>query len=201
MVRLTKIYTRTGDKGTTRLVGGQEVPKEDCRINAYGAIDELNAVLGMCRYSAAKLEVENTQQLQDLDEFFAIVQNNLFNLGSDLATRIEDRWEGMPLVAASDTTFLETHIDQWNANLPNLESFVLPGGSESAAHLHLARTVCRRAEREIVKLSRKEEVGEFVVPYVNRLSDALFVLSRYVIHLESKEEVLWNPRVGVQEGS
>ena len=201
MVRLTKIYTRHGDKGTTRLVGGQEVPKEDARISAYGVIDELNAVLGMCRISTGKLEVNDPSILVELDAFYAIVQNNLFNLGSDLATRIEDRWEGMPLVAASDATFLESHIDQWNAGLPSLESFVLPGGSEAAAHLHLARTVCRRAEREIVSLSRQEEIGEFVVPYVNRLSDALFVMSRYVIHLEAKEEVLWNPRVGVQEGS
>ena len=146
MVRLTKIYTRHGDKGTTRLVGGQEVPKEDARISAYGVIDELNAVLGMCRISTGKLEVNDPSILVELDAFYAIVQNNLFNLGSDLATRIEDRWEGMPLVAASDATFLESHIDQWNAGLPSLESFVLPGGSEAAAHLHLARTVCRRAE-------------------------------------------------------
>ena len=153
-----------------------------------------------CAESARKLEVNDPSILVELDAFYAIVQNNLFNLEAT-ATRIEDRWEGMPLVAASDATFLESHIDQWNAGLPSLESFVLPGGSEAAAHLHLARTVCRRAEREIVSLSRQEEIGEFVVPYVNRLSDALFVMSRYVIHLEAKEEVLWNPRVGVQEGS
>ena len=113
-----KIYTRHGDKGTTRLVGGQEVPKEDARISAYGVIDELNAVLGMCRISTGKLEVNDPSILVELDAFYAIVQNNLFNLGSDLATRIEDRWEGMPLVAASDATFLESHIDQWNAGLP-----------------------------------------------------------------------------------
>ena len=195
MVRLTKIYTRTGDAGTTRLVGGQIVPKEDLRIESYGTIDELNAVLGLARDALKRSTIDAGDQ-KKLDDFFQVVQNNLFNLGSDLATRIEDRWPGMPLVNEQDTTELEAQIDEWNTDLPALESFVLPGGNEIAAHLHLARTVCRRAERRITALGRDEELGESVIPYVNRLSDALFVLSRYVILLGGDSEILWDPRVG-----
>ena len=195
MVRLTKIYTRTGDTGTTRLVGGQVVPKEDLRIEAYGTIDELNAILGLARDSLNRISIP-TDAKGSLEEFFQEVQNNLFNLGSDLATRIEDRWPGMPLVNETDTTELESTIDVWNADLPALESFVLPGGNETAAHLHLARTVCRRAERRITALVRDEDLGPNVIPYVNRLSDALFVLSRYVIFLAGDSEILWDPRVG-----
>ena len=198
MVRLTKIYTRTGDTGTTRLVGGQVVPKEDLRIEAYGTIDELNAVLGISRDALQRSPIEKNEQ-EKLDAFFQEVQNNLFNLGSDLATRIEDRWAGMPLVNESDTSALESYIDEWNEHLQPLESFVLPGGNEIGGHLHLARTVCRRAERRITALGREEELGADVIPYVNRLSDALFVLSRYVIFRAGDSEILWEPRVG--EGS
>ena len=194
MVRLTKIYTRNGDSGTTQLVGGQVVPKEDMRIEAYGSIDELNAILGLARDSLSRSALK-ADEVQALNSFFQSTQNNLFNLGSDLATRIEDRWEGMPLTNATDTEGLEQLIDLWNESLKPLESFVLPGGNEIAAHLHLARTVCRRAERRIVALSRDEKIGGDVIPYVNRLSDALFVLSRRVIHLSNDQELLWEPRI------
>lgn len=195
MVRLTKIYTRTGDTGTTRLVGGQIVPKEDLRIESYGTIDELNAILGLSRDAMTRSSISKKHQ-GALEIFFQATQNNLFNLGSDLATRIEDRWEGMPLIDGDDTAALEQYIDAWNSELNPLESFVLPGGNEVAAQLHLARTVCRRAERRIVSLGRQEELGKDVIPYVNRLSDTLFVLSRYVIYLCGDEELLWEPRVG-----
>lgn len=194
MVRLTKIYTRNGDSGTTHLVGGQVVPKEDMRIEAYGTIDELNAILGLARDSLSRSALK-ADEVQALNSFFQSTQNNLFNLGSDLATRIDDRWEGMPLTNAKDTEGLEQLIDSWNESLEPLKSFVLPGGNEIAAHLHLARTVCRRAERRIVALSRDEKIGGDVIPYVNRLSDALFVLSRRVIHLSNDQELLWEPRI------
>lgn len=195
MVRLTKIYTRTGDTGTTRLVGGQIVPKEDLRIESYGTIDELNAILGLARDAMTRSSISEKHQ-GALEIFFQATQNNLFNLGSDLATRIEDRWEGMPLIDGDDTASLEQYIDAWNSELSPLESFVLPGGNEVASQLHLARTVCRRAERRIVSLGKQEELGKDVIPYVNRLSDTLFVLSRYVIYLCGDEELLWEPRVG-----
>jgi cob(I)alamin adenosyltransferase len=195
MVRLTKIYTRTGDTGTTRLVGGQIVPKEDLRIESYGTIDELNSILGLARDAMTRSSISEEHQ-GALESFFQATQNNLFNLGSDLATRIEDRWEGMPLINGKDTTALEQYIDTWNSVLTPLESFVLPGGNEVASQLHLARTVCRRAERRIVALGKQEELGKDVIPYVNRLSDTLFVLSRYVIYLCGDDELLWQPRVG-----
>ncbi len=193
MVRLTKIYTRAGDGGQTRLVGGQLVPKEDLRIEAYGTVDELNSVLGMARELARESALPQENK-EEFDAFFQEVQNNLFNLGSDLATRIEDRWEGQPLVESADTQSLENLIDQWNEELCDLTSFVLPGGNKTGAALHMARTICRRAERQVVGLSRHEEIGAEVIPYINRLSDALFVLSRRVVHLCNNDEILWTPR-------
>lgn len=190
MVRLTKIYTRTGDTGDTRLVGGQKVPKDHLRIEAYGTIDELNAILGLAR-------VFNTRETADaaislaIDTFLRKSQNDLFNLGSDLATRMEDRWPNMPLIRAEDTTALENDIDRWNAELHPLNSFVLPGGNPLSAFLHQARTVCRRAERCILRLSKEELIGDQVLPYVNRMSDALFVLSRWVTLKTGAPEFLW----------
>jgi cob(I)alamin adenosyltransferase len=187
MVRLTKIYTRTGDRGTTRLVGGQEVSKDDLRIEAYGVIDELNALLGVAR------TLSGDPAFAAVDAFLLRTQNRLFDLGSDLATRLEDRWEGMPLIDAPDIARLEAQIDTWNAELDPLESFVIPGNQPLASQLHVARTVCRRAERRMVTLAATEDLGEHVIPWINRLSDALFVLSRWVTLQAGWKETLWVP--------
>lgn len=190
MVRLNRIYTRTGDKGTTRLVGGQEVAKDSLRIEAYGTVDELNAIMGLARTfleeSSAPEPVKN-----ELRQWLKQAQNDLFNLGSDLATRFGDRYEGQPVIRAEDVTALETLMDRLNEELPPLKSFTLPGGGPVNAFLHQARTVCRRAERLVVTLGREEDLGEQVVPYVNRLSDALFVWSRWVTRRLGEEEYLW----------
>ena len=192
MVRLTKIYTRTGDGGRTRLVGGQQVDKTDGRIEAYGTVDELNAVFGGIRAELAAEPRIPADAAARLDRFLLKTQQTLFNLGSDLATRLEDRWEGQPLVQASDVTDLERLIDAENSSLEDLKSFVLPGGSRLNAALHLGRTVCRRAERRVLSLAAQEPIGDQVVPYLNRLSDALFVLSRRASQLAGVGEVLWD---------
>lgn len=194
MVTLNRIYTKTGDRGTTRLVGGQEVQKDDLRIEAYGTVDELNAVMGLAR--AELLHPSDGHALPaeavvELDGWFLAVQQDLFDLGSDLATLQADRWPGMPLIEAADVEALEAFIDAHNAHLGVLKSFVLPGGTRLNALLHLARTVCRRAERRAITLSHADRIGDQVVPWLNRLSDALFVLSRRVSQLAGAPEVLW----------
>ena len=191
MVRLTKIYTRTGDGGTTRLVGGQEVPKDELRIEAYGTVDELNAVVGMVRVAVGRSTALSDEDQATFDRWLFDVQQRLFDLGSDLATLIEDRFEGQPVMAQVHITALEAQIDRWNADLEPLESFVLPGGGEIGAQLHLARTICRRGERRTVSLAASEEVGAFVVAYLNRLSDALFVASRWIARRAGEAEALW----------
>lgn len=191
MVRLTKIYTRTGDLGTTRLVGGQEIAKDELRIEAYGTVDELNAVVGMVRVAVGRSEGLRDQDQQGFDAWLFNTQQRLFDLGSDLATRIEDRFEGQPVMVDSHVKALETQIDAWNKDLEPLESFVLPGGGAIGAQLHLARTICRRAERRTVSLATMEEVGDFVIPYLNRLSDALFVASRWIAQRAGEDEALW----------
>jgi len=190
VVRLTRIYTRTGDKGETRLVGGQSVPKDSLRIEAYGTVDELNAIIGLVRTSLMTSNAEAA--LKDrLATWLKELQNNLFNLGSDLATRTEDRWEGQPLIVQEDVTALEALMDDLNEDLPPLKSFVLPGGGPVNAFLHQARTVCRRAERITITLARDEPLGDQVIPYINRLSDALFVWSRWVSKRLGEDEFLW----------
>ena len=194
MVRLTRIYTRTGDKGTTRLVGGQSLAKDDIRIEAYGTVDELNATIGMVRAANLAEATLPESHRADLDQWLHEVQQRLFDVGSDLATYIQDRWEGQPLIEAPHIEALERHIDGMNESLPPLKSFVLPGGGVISANLHLARTVCRRAERRVITLRETEgeaEVGQFVIPYLNRLSDALFVASRWVAQQANESETLW----------
>jgi len=191
MVRLTKIYTRTGDRGTTRLVGGQEVAKDGLRIEAYGTVDELNAVVGMVRVAVGSTASLDGEDGPAFDAWLADVQQRLFDLGSDLATRLADRYEGQPVITPAQVEALEARIDGWNADLEPLTSFVLPGGGPIGAPLHLARTVCRRAERRTVTLSDAEPVGDQVVPYLNRLSDALFVASRWVAKRSGEAEALW----------
>lgn len=186
MVTLNKIYTRTGDKGGTRLASGAPVSKTDLRVAAYGTVDELNAVIGLCRLHSG--------QDDRIDAMLARVQNELFDLGADLATPHDPppKWEALRIIA-SQVERLESEIDQINAALKPLDSFILPGGSALSAHLHLARTVCRRAEREAVALA---ESGETVTPeaviYLNRLSDLLFVACRRA-NANGAGDVLWKP--------
>jgi cob(I)alamin adenosyltransferase len=198
--KLTRIYTRTGDDGTTGLVGGQRIKKNDLRIDAYGCIDELSSTLGVAR--AALADATRTRPAQDiaralktahqLDEWLAWTQDLLFNLGSDLATLPGDRWAGMPLIAASDTAALERAIDAAQADLEPLANFIHPGGSITGACLHVSRTVARRAERLLVTLAEREPISEENVRYVNRLSDALFVWSRWINHALDQPEHRWN---------
>jgi cob(I)alamin adenosyltransferase len=191
MVRLNKIYTRAGDRGQTRLVGGQKVAKDSLRIDCYGTVDELSACIGLAR--TALEQPGAPQGAAALAATLRRVQNELFNLGSELATLAEDLHPKQPVVEQRHVDTLERDIDGWNADLPELRSFILPGGGFVAAYLHLARTVCRRAERLAVRLEAAERVGAQVVPYLNRLSDALFVMSRHATRLYGEPEPLWEP--------
>jgi cob(I)alamin adenosyltransferase len=193
MVRLNRIYTKAGDGGETRLVGGQKVAKNSARIETYGTVDELSSCLGLARAALATPPVP--AGAVELSEVIKRIQNELFNLGSDLATLPEDRHPKQPLIEARHVTALERQIDAWNESLPELRSFVLPGGGWVAASLHLARTVCRRAERLVVSLRATEAVGEQVLPYLNRLSDALFVMGRHASRLYAEPEPLWEPEI------
>ncbi|OAI42558.1 cob(I)yrinic acid a c-diamide adenosyltransferase [bacterium SCGC AG-212-C10] len=184
MVHITRVYTRTGDDGTTALGGGQRVPKDGLRIESYGTVDELNSVIGVA--VAAGLHESMRPQ-------FFVIQQVLFNLGSDLCILEEDkkRW-AVPRIELHHVTQLEGWIDDWNGTLEALKSFILPGGDLASAQLHVARTVCRRAERLTIALAREEEVGDQVIPYLNRLSDLLFVASRYHASLVGIGDILWD---------
>jgi len=184
MVRLTRIYTRGGDDGSTGLADGTRVSKDDLRIEAYGTVDELNSVLGF----AARL-AEEVDPTRILGPLLARVQNDLFDLGADLAT--PGKSEGLR-VSASQIRWLEKQIDRQNAELAPLDSFVLPGGSELSCWLHLGRTVCRRAERLAVRLRARDPLNPQVLPYLNRLSDLLFVLARGA-NDGGQGDVLWVP--------
>jgi cob(I)alamin adenosyltransferase len=192
MPKLTRIYTRTGDDGTTGLVGGQRVKKNSLRIETYGTLDELSSVIGVARSHLAA-HLRHDEGMQRLDAWLAWTQDVLFNLGAELATPVEKRWEGMPLASEADAKALERAIDEAQTDLEPLANFIHPGGSLPGAFLHLARTVCRRAERLLVTLRDEEpEVSSDCVRYVNRLSDALFVWARWVNHRLNAGDVLWN---------
>ena len=190
-VALNRIYTRRGDDGTSALVGGQRVPKDSARLECYGTVDELCSCLGLARVSASEHST-----LSDLSAILKRVQHELFNLGSLLATLTADLHPKQPRITDSDIEQLEREIDGMNTELPPLRSFVLPGGCRLNAELHLARTVCRRAERLTVALGRVEEVPPEAVRYLNRLSDALFVWSRWASHRLGVAEWLWEPNQG-----
>jgi cob(I)alamin adenosyltransferase len=189
-IRITKVYTRTGDKGFTKLVGGKKVAKDAARIKAYGTIDELNSVLGLARTFNDDLK-ERAPAAHRLDEILRRLQNALFDLGSELATPSEGTYPGMYRVDEGEVKALEQLIDDCQKDLAPLNSFILPGGGKVGAFLHQARTVCRRAEREIQRLSREETIGQWPLMYVNRLSDLLFVLSRWVSKHLGESEYLW----------
>lgn len=187
MPKLTKIYTRGGDAGMTSLGGGQRVPKESLRIASYGTVDELNSQLGVA------LAVGVCARLQAA---LPHIQNELFHLGSDLCFVEDDKLKyAIPQIEARHVDALEALIDELNEVVGPLQNFILPGGAPGAAQLHVARTVCRRAEREVIALARSEPVGEHVIRYLNRLSDALFVMARYENQQQGIAEPLWNSRL------
>jgi cob(I)alamin adenosyltransferase len=196
-VLINRVYTRGGDAGETSLAGGQRLPKDSPRIEAYGTIDELNAFVGSaCQTAREGLALyPETEPLVDI---LVRVQHELFNLGSILATKPEDVHPKQPRVTAADVVRLEWEIDSMNSGLAKLRSFVLPGGSRLNADLHLCRTVCRRAERLCVSVARQEEVPPETVRYLNRLSDAFFVWSRWASQMMKVTEMLWDPNKGSQ---
>lgn len=180
-----KIYTKTGDRGETSLFGGRRLPKDALRIEAYGTIDELNSILGICRSF-------NTDP--QADDLLNEIQNDLFTLGADLATPQSLENKSIPRIQSSDVSRLEKHIDTIEPKLEPLRSFILPGGDQTAAMLHHARTVCRRAERLVVRLVREEHVGEDNVIYLNRLSDLLFVMARWMNTQTKTPETKWTSK-------
>jgi cob(I)alamin adenosyltransferase len=183
MVRLTKIYTRGGDKGETSLGDGERVAKHDPRVEAYGTVDEANATVGLARLHTTG----------EVDAMLARIQNDLFDLGADLCTPEAPNPKYPPLrIAQAQVDRLEREIDAMNANMKPLDSFILPGGTPAAAYLHLARTVSRRAERLITALARSQTINPLAIGYINRLSDHLFVLARHV-NDDGAKDVLWVP--------
>jgi cob(I)alamin adenosyltransferase len=177
--RLSKIYTRTGDKGTTGLGDGSRVDKDDVRVEAFGAVDELNSHIGLLR----------AQQLPDgMDEHLSEIQHDLFDLGGELSV------PGYTVINSDYVERLERVLDQYNAQLPMLKEFILPAGGKATAQCHVSRTVCRRAERRAFTTSRTQAVNSDAIAYLNRLSDLLFVVARVLARFEKGEEVLWQPR-------
>jgi cob(I)alamin adenosyltransferase len=189
-VRINRVYTRTGDRGETALVGGKRVPKDSLRIEAYGTIDELNSIVGLARvFNEESLDAGEAHRF--LDEVLCQLQDELFDLGSELATPPEFFQQGMYRVGGGEVARLENLMDKCQKDLEPLKSFILPGGGRVGAYLHQCRTVCRRAERDILRLSREEEIKPEVIKYVNRLSDLFFVLSRWIAKQTGEQEYLW----------
>lgn len=201
-IRINRVYTRAGDKGATALVGGKRVPKDSPRIEAYGTIDELNSVVGLTRVFNEERLAESEAH-QRLDALLRRIQNELFDLGSELATPEDAVYEGMFRFSEREVTALEKLIDECQKELEPLKSFTLPGGGRIGGFLHQCRTVCRRAERQILALSRVEPINPWTLKYVNRLSDLFFVLSRWVAKRLGEKEYLWErglqPRPGKQK--
>jgi cob(I)alamin adenosyltransferase len=189
---INRVYTRQGDGGETALAGGQRVPKDGLRITAYGAVDELNSFLGAARATVAEMAGE-APRLAALGAILLRMQHELFNLGSILATLPDDVHPKQARITDADVAQLEREMDGRGAELPPLRSFILPGGSRLNAELHVCRTVCRRAERDRVALAREEAIPPETVRYLNRLSDALFVWSRWASHVAGAPETLWEP--------
>ena len=189
-MRISRVYTRTGDHGNTRLVGNEEVGKNHPRIEAYGTVDELNSVLGI-----ARAHMKDSGELADMDRILARIQSELFDVGTDLATPAVSRWEGMVRPGAEYVARLAEECDALNGGLEPLREFILPGGGLVPSTLHQARTVCRRAERRVLDLVQSEEdVGIESLRYLNRLSDLLFVLARYCAKRSGQAEAFWqNP--------
>ncbi len=189
-MRITKVYTRTGDAGKTRLAGGQTVWKDSLRVESYGTVDELNSSVGLVRVFNAE-QAGHAPEAGRLDEELRWVQNKLFDVGGLLATAPGQRFKNMPQVTAQDITRLERLIDECQKTLAPLKEFILPGGGKVSGLLHHARTVCRRAERLCVRLSHEEPVDALILKFLNRLSDTLFVLARWVAKTQGEPEFLW----------
>ncbi len=177
--RLSKIYTRTGDKGTTGLGDGSRVEKDHIRVEAFGTVDELNSAIGLVR--AERLP-------EGMDELLSTIQHRLFDLGGELSIL------GYTVIAQHDIDELEQRLDEYNESLPMLKEFILPAGGRATAQCHLARTICRRAERRVYTLSKSEKVNSASIAYLNRLSDLLFVTARILARFENGAEVLWQPK-------
>ncbi len=177
--RLSKIYTRTGDNGTTGLGDGSRVEKDHIRVEAFGTVDELNSAIGLIRAEALP---------EGMDNMLSEIQHRLFDLGGELSI------PGYTVIEQGDVDTLEQRLDEYNATLPMLKEFILPAGGRATAHCHLARTICRRAERRIYSLSKGEKVNGVSIAYLNRLSDLLFVAARVLARFENGEEVLWRPK-------
>jgi cob(I)alamin adenosyltransferase len=192
-IAINRVYTRRGDEGTTSLASGQRVPKNDPRIEAYGTVDELNSFVGLARDSA--------RGLPELAQILLRVQHELFNLGAILATMPEDVHPKQARITAAESEQLEREMDRMNAELAPLRSFVLPGGSRLNAELHICRTICRRAERLTVSLAASSHVDRTALTYLNRLSDALFVWSRWASHQTGTAETLWEPNQAASQTS
>ena len=191
MVKITKVYTRTGDSGKTGLVGGKRLPKDHPRIEAFGSVDELNSVIGIALSYLAQKEV--SRRREKMESILEAIQQKLFDTGSELATLPGDEYEGQINIKAEDSEWLEEIIDAMNEELQPLKSFILPGGTSLNAFLHQARTVCRRAERDIIKLNQIDLVNPEIIKYINRLSDYLFVAGRWVTETLGETETLWKP--------
>ena len=177
------IYTRTGDKGKTSLMGGKRVLKSDPRVEAYGTVDELNSAIGVVIAETRNSKLETRNIVNELEK----IQNDLLDIGSALATP-----EGVPVEHLEERPReFEKLIDMMTADLPELTNFILPGGGEGGAHLHLARTICRRAERRVVALMQEADIDQAVVIYLNRLSDLLFTMARYINHMNKQKETIW----------
>jgi cob(I)alamin adenosyltransferase len=188
-IRITRVYTRSGDSGDTGLVGGTRVPKDASRIEAYGTVDELNSIVALARVFNA--ETAAGMARDRLEGILKRVQNELFDLGSELATPPDAVYEGMFRIGADEVKALEHLMDECQQDLEPLNSFILPGGGRVSAFLHQCRTVCRRAERIVLRLSREEDIGPGPLRYLNRLSDLFFVLSRWIAKQSGEPEYLW----------
>ena len=178
-----KIYTKTGDKGDTSLIGGLRVPKSDLRIESYGNVDELNSWLGLIVEFLPQERIEEVQGIQSL----------LFSMGAQLASKSKEQKRSFPELSTVDIKALETYIDEYEELLPRMTHFILPGGNKGASHAHIARCVCRRTERIVVQLSKIDFVDDIVLVYLNRLSDYLFCLARALAFWEGKDEIKWIP--------
>jgi len=189
-MRITKVYTKTGDKGKTRLAGGQQVWKDSVRVEAYGDVDELNSTIGVVRAFNAE-SVGKHPSADRLEEELRWMQNKLFDVGGLLATAPGQTFKNMPMVTGRDVTRLEKLIDNCQKDLQPLKEFILPGGGKISSLLHQARTICRRAERLCVRLGREEPLDPAILRFLNRLSDALFVLARWMANQQSEPEFLW----------
>ena len=198
-MRISKVYTRTGDSGKTRLAGGQEVWKDSLRVKVYGTVDELNSMIGLVRVFNSDIAGRQTKSTR-LEESLRWVQNKLFDLGSILATASGDSFKNMPSVTTDHVLRLEQWIDECQEELEPLREFILPGGGKVSGFLHQSRTICRRAERICVTLSREESVDACLLKFLNRLSDALFVWARWVAKTQGEPEFLWKRETVQSEG-